>query len=115
MVAAPAHFIVADIRHYAQPARQNGTNGPVPPFPGYAYGPTVPMQTPVQPPMHQFGQQPPVPQPYTPPYQQPHSTPQPQPTPPAHQPHPTPHPQRLDQVRAELDELSDYLRKEEGR
>ncbi|MBK3548101.1 hypothetical protein JHN56_34595, partial [Streptomyces sp. MBT60] len=27
-------------------------------------------------------------------------------------PTPTPAPQRLDQVRAELDELSDYLRKE---
>ncbi|MGW2180153.1 hypothetical protein ACWCXX_18995 [Streptomyces sp. NPDC001732] len=29
--------------------------------------------------------------------------------------HPHPQPQRIDQVRAELDELSDYLRKEEGR
>ncbi|MFD8822559.1 hypothetical protein ACFV1C_09380 [Streptomyces sp. NPDC059605] len=39
------------------------------------------------------------------------------PTRPRAQPTPTPHPQpqRIDQVRAELDELSDYLRKEEGR
>ncbi|WP_438487599.1 hypothetical protein [Streptomyces sp. S186] len=43
----------------------------------------------------------------------------PQPAPPApyapeHRPPPPP-PQRIDQVRAELDELSDYLRKEQGR
>ncbi|MFD8962363.1 hypothetical protein ACFXKH_40155 [Streptomyces caelestis] len=47
------------------------------------------------------------------PAQQHHQQPQPNPytvqTPP---PTPTPAPQRLDQVRAELDELSDYLRKE---
>ncbi|WP_327710758.1 hypothetical protein OG912_21195 [Streptomyces sp. NBC_00464] len=127
MVGAPVHYIVADIRHYAQQTRQNVRGGPMPPVPGYAYAPTVPMQTPARP----LGQPPApqhyAPQPYAPPqYQQPHPTPQPhpapRPTPPTHQPqpptsqpHPTPHPQRLDQVRAELDELSDYLRKEEGR
>lgn len=86
-VAAPVHYLVADVRHYAWLTRQN--TGPVPP--GYGYAPTVPMTTPVP-------TQPPVRQPYAP-----------QP------PHPTPPPQRIDQVRAELDELSDYLRKEEGR
>ncbi|MFJ2092222.1 hypothetical protein ACIOEW_23560 [Streptomyces sp. NPDC087901] len=139
MVAAPVYYLVADIRHYAQLTQQNvGGGGPVPPVPGYAYAPTVPMQTPVQPPMQPLGQHPrtqhspaqhpPAPQPYSAPpyapqqYQQSPPTPQPQPTPPTHQPHstphqphPAPHPQRLDQVRAELDELSDYLRKEEGR
>ncbi|MFF8611686.1 hypothetical protein [Streptomyces sp. NPDC015350] len=45
---------------------------------------------------------------------QPQPQPQAQSNPTPH-PHPHPHPQRIDQVRAELDELSDYLRKEEGR
>lgn len=108
MAAAAAYYLVADIRHYAQLTRQNTLGGHLPPGPGYAYAPTAPMQTPMpsprgQPlPPHPYPQQP-YQQPQ-PPAQQPHSTPQPQ-----------PHPQRIDQVRAELDELSDYLRKEEGR
>ncbi|MFI7363225.1 hypothetical protein ACIBO4_13955 [Streptomyces sp. NPDC050149] len=111
MAAAAAYYLVADIRHYAQLTRQNTLGGHLPPGPGYAYAPTVPMQPPAQSP---------PPQPYPPQqYQQP-PTPQPtppahQPQPPTHQPHSTPQPQRIDQVRAELDELSDYLRKEEGR
>lgn len=113
MVAAPAYYLAADIRHYAQLTRQNTLGGHLPPAPGYAYAyayaPTVPMQTP---PVHPL-----PPQPYTPQqYQQPQSTPPAhQPQPPAQPPHATPQPQRIDQVRAELDELSDYLRKEEGR
>lgn len=119
MVAAPAHYLVADIRHYARLTQQNLPGGPTPPVPGYAYAPTVPMQTPPQPLVHPLPPQPYTPQPYTP---QQYQQPQPPPTPPAHhpqpptrQPLPAPHPQRIDQVRAELDELSDYLRKEEGR
>ncbi|MEU3705035.1 hypothetical protein AB0E82_22415 [Streptomyces anulatus] len=59
----------------------------------------------------------PAPLPYQqhPAQQQQHQQPQPQPNPYTVQtppPTPTPAPQRLDQVRAELDELSDYLRKE---
>ncbi|MCX4396175.1 hypothetical protein [Streptomyces sp. NBC_01767] len=55
-----------------------------------------------------------TPSPPSTPAQQPSAAPQQQPRPqPA--PSPQPHPQRIDQVRAELDELSDYLRKEEGR
>lgn len=119
LVAAPAHYLVADIRYYAGLTQQNVVGGPMPPVPGYAYAPTVPMQTPPsQPPV----QQPPPPQPYTPQQYQQQPQPQPHPTPPTHQPTPptqqppsAPHPQRIDQVRAELDELSDYLRKEEGR
>ncbi|WP_405713384.1 MULTISPECIES: hypothetical protein [unclassified Streptomyces] len=62
----------------------------------------------------------PQPQPHPQPQQQLQPQPQPHPQPdpaPQSQPHPQPHPhpQRIDQVRAELDELSDYLRKEEGR
>ncbi|MCX5140765.1 MULTISPECIES: hypothetical protein [unclassified Streptomyces] len=108
MVAAPTHYLVADIRHYAELTRQHTMGGPgmpggpVPPVPGYGYAPTVPIQTPGPAP---------APQPYPP-----HPYPGPNPTPPPdRQPHTAPQPQRLDQVRAELDELSDYLRKEEGR
>ncbi|WP_406096198.1 hypothetical protein [Streptomyces sp. NBC_01013] len=124
MVAAPVHFLVADIRHYAQLTGQNVMGGPVPPMGGYPYVPTVPMQTPMQPPGQPLPPQPYAQQQYQQPQPtpQPHSTPHSQPVPSAHQPQPPtrqpssgPHPQRIDQVRAELDELSDYLRKEEGR
>lgn len=109
MAAAAAYYLVADIRHYTQLTRQNTLGGHLPPAPGYAYAPTVPMQTPSVHPL--------PPQPYTPQqYLQPQPTPPAHPPqPPAQQPHTTPQPQRIDQVRAELDELSDYLRKEEGR
>lgn len=120
MAAAPVYYLVADIRHYGpRGAKQRAMGGYVPPAPGYAYATTTPVtgepgpaprpphqqQTfPQQPfPQQQYGQQPapphaPAPPPHTPYPQQPH-----------------PQPQRIDQVRAELDELSDYLRKEEGR
>jgi hypothetical protein len=65
----------------------------VPQGPGYGYPPAAP-RVPVP--------QPPLPQP-----------PAPAPTPPPVHAEPDA-PQRLDQVRAELDELSDYLRKEGG-
>ncbi|GGU94623.1 hypothetical protein GCM10010211_72160 [Streptomyces albospinus] len=48
----------------------------------------------------------------------PYAPPAAHPAPPPHAPYGTdrrPRPQRIDRVRAELDELSDYLRKEEGR
>ncbi|MFG3406516.1 hypothetical protein [Streptomyces sp. NPDC048142] len=65
-------------------------------------GPPPPYATPAPAPVH----------PTPPPYQQ-HQQPNPYTV---QAPPPTPAPQRLDQVRAELDELSDYLRKEgEGR
>ncbi|WP_055490267.1 hypothetical protein [Streptomyces sp. TP-A0356] len=99
-----AYFVVFDIRHHrALPATApaSGTTAfmtPQPPGPGYGYpsaqpyASTQPTQTP--------------PPPYTP-------TPTPTPTPPPPQPQ-RPAPARIDQVRAELDELSDYLRKHEG-
>ncbi|MEU4203424.1 hypothetical protein [Streptomyces sp. NPDC045470] len=65
---------------------------------GYPGPPQVQAQAPAPAPM------PPAPNPYTGTQQPPHQ-----------QPHPHPQPQRIDRVRAELDELSDYLRKEEGR
>ncbi|MFI5757502.1 hypothetical protein [Streptomyces sp. NPDC051569] len=101
-----AHFLVADIKHFS-PAGP-GPGGVYAPSPGYGYGypsyaagATRPLQPlpPVQPP----------------PGAQPLPPMQPTPPPPAQQPPPAqpPHPRapRIDQVRAELDELSDLLRK----
>ncbi|GAA3070345.1 hypothetical protein [Streptomyces glomeratus] len=89
-----AYFVVFDIRHH----RALPPTGPTPPGPpayappGYAY---------------------PAVQPYTPPAQTP--PPPYTPAPPPRQPQ-RPAPARIDQVRAELDELSDYLRRhEDGR
>ncbi|MGW7663325.1 hypothetical protein [Streptomyces sp. NPDC054756] len=99
IVAAVAYYLAADIRHFHQP---HLTAGYAPqPHSGPAYGyprppspytattvPSVPPHTPV----------PPVPR----------ETPVP---PPPQRPAPA----RIDQVRAELDELSDYLRRQDGR
>ncbi|MFJ2159460.1 MULTISPECIES: hypothetical protein [unclassified Streptomyces] len=108
LLASIVYYLAADIRHFQQ-LRQGAYGGrpaaaygyPQPPSP--YMGTTVPQHTP--PPMPHM----PVPQPHTPP-PMPH-TPVPQPpmsTPPPGQ---RPTPARIDQVRAELDELSDYLRK----
>jgi len=99
------YFLVADIRFHEQ-QRQFAGYPPQGPTVPSAYGypqPVTPFSaTPVpQPPPHQT-QMPQPPQPYTPP--QPHT---PVPSPPPQRPAPA----RIDQVRAELDELSDYLRK----
>ncbi|MEU5284087.1 hypothetical protein AB0G97_08715 [Streptomyces sp. NPDC020755] len=86
------YYLYVEIRHY-------GSLGSPPPYsaPGHP-APLLPYQQhPAQQHQHQHQNQHPQPNPYT------------VPTPP---PTPTPAPQRLDQVRAELDELSDYLRKE---
>ncbi|THA66065.1 hypothetical protein E6P78_17010 [Streptomyces sp. A0958] len=135
MLGAPAYYLAADIRHYA---RLTGRGGPAIPHatPGYGYMTTVPVPTPAHgltggtpqpypPHPHQqprplpptrFPQPQPQPQQQHPvPQQQHHPVPQPHPVPQQQHPVPQPHPQRIDQVRAELDELSDYLRKEEGR
>ncbi|MYY02545.1 hypothetical protein GT035_10050 [Streptomyces sp. SID4913] len=131
MIGAPVHYLTADIRHYA---RLTGKGGPALPHPapGYGYVTTVPVPTPAHGltgttgtprPYPPHPQQQPVPLTLTrcpQPHDQPHPTPPPQQHPaprhqPQHQSQSQPHPQRIDQVRAELDELSDYLRKEEGR
>ncbi|MEV6649352.1 hypothetical protein [Streptomyces sp. NPDC051219] len=103
--AAIAYFLYADFRHYSPHT---------PLYPGY-YPPPAPQQSmPMPPPQPGYGYPPrhtapaPTPTPTPPP------TPAPAPMPPQPQPqHPAP--PRIDQVRAELDELSDYLRREEGR
>ena len=131
LVVVIAYYLSADIRHFHQlrygpyaprPAQAYGYPRPAAPYaasPGAAPGAatTVP-QTP------QPAQTPrplrvsPLPQPPTP---IPGTTPPPGPAsgvpvPPAHTPPPQrPAPARIDQVRAELDELSELLRRQDGR
>ncbi|MEI5522703.1 hypothetical protein WB401_16450 [Streptomyces brasiliscabiei] len=111
LIAIVAYYLAADIRHfsrrrvqpspYAQTTAYSQQTGYNPQQTGYSYPPVQ------------------VPQPYTP---APHTPAPPAPQPPVqHQPPPQqapepqrPGPARIDQVRAELDELSDYLRKHEG-
>ncbi|MGW3328961.1 hypothetical protein ACWDF9_00205 [Streptomyces rubiginosohelvolus] len=94
------YYLYAEIRHYntlGAPAPYATPVHPAPPLP-YQQQHLAPHQQHQQPQQHQ-------PQP------QQHQQPNPY-TAPTTPPTPTPAPQRLDQVRAELDELSDYLRKE---
>lgn len=106
-LAVVPYFLYADIKHFSSRVAQ--------PY----YGPTVPYGLPPQaqplpptPPVAGYGyptvSNQPQRQPQSQPRAQPQSQPQPQPHPPSDKP-------RIDQVRAELDELSDYLRKEQGR
>lgn len=108
------YFLVMDIRLHNRPQQYAGyappqaTTAPMPnPMPNghAAYGYPQPMSpyttAPAQQPMPQ---QPPAAA-FRPP------APIPQPPPPPHQPAPA----RIEQVRAELDELSDYLRNHDGR
>ncbi|WTB83524.1 alanine and proline-rich secreted protein Apa [Streptomyces cellulosae] len=114
---ASAYYLTVDIR---LPRRQNPYGGPVPPSPHATtvHAPNGPAP---------YGYPQPA-SPYTPTAlsqpQSPH-TPYPGPVPPSTAPHtPVPPPQaqppqgpapaRIDQVRAELDELSDYLRRQDG-
>ncbi|MFI1679236.1 hypothetical protein [Streptomyces sp. NPDC020607] len=123
MVAAVAYYLYGDIRHFSpyrrpQPSHQHQPQsqsqpqpqqytGYVPQQPQASYG--YPQQTapaPAPGPIHlqptQLGHQ----LGHTPPPHAPSPAPAPAPVRPA--------PVRIDQVRAELDELSDYLRKQEG-
>ncbi|MEU8677107.1 hypothetical protein [Streptomyces sp. NPDC048560] len=128
MIGVVAYYLYAEIRHYG-PTGPHGPRLPLPlPQPqGYGqaqYGGYAPPQH-TPPPQHAPQQHTPPPdrQPPHPGYGYPPGVPQQTAhTPAPAVPEPTPHtpppaaPQRLDQVRAELDELSDYLRKEgEGR
>ncbi|MEU3170815.1 hypothetical protein [Streptomyces sp. NPDC007000] len=116
--AAAAYYLTVDIRHHHR-LRQYGVHGmPSPhattmhahggaPAP-YGYPqPTSPYaHTPV--PQPQPGMPPQMPRPPVP-----HHDGAPTPVPPAQSPQ-QPGPARIDQVRAELDELSDYLRRSDG-
>ncbi|MFD7894367.1 hypothetical protein [Streptomyces sp. NPDC059743] len=106
-VAITAYFLVFDIGHYAESGRISA----------FPYMPSMPPSAVPSPQPYGYT--------YPPPYAapvQPQAQPQPQPqSAPRHQPQPQPQhqpqtPPRIDQVRAELDELSDILRKgQEGR
>ncbi|MFF7446201.1 MULTISPECIES: hypothetical protein [unclassified Streptomyces] len=109
LVAAIAYYLSADIRHFHQ--LRYGDYPPQPaPAPAYGYpqaqqqspytAATLP-QTPAPVPHS------PLPQPPAPRDATPHA-----PVPPARPQRPAP--ARIDQVRAELDELSDYLRRQDG-
>ncbi|MGW6721383.1 hypothetical protein [Streptomyces sp. NPDC054995] len=97
------YYLYAEIRHYntlGAPAPYGAPVHPAPPLPYQQQHLAPPQQHQSHPQQHRLQPRPqshPQPNPYT------------APTPP---PTPKPAPQRLDQVRAELDELSDYLRKE---
>ncbi|AKZ56203.1 Integral membrane protein [Streptomyces ambofaciens ATCC 23877] len=96
------YFLYADIRHHQAPLH-TGYPPPGPPVTGYGHPQPAYPYTAAPP--HPSPQQAPLP------YQapQPQQTPTPPPAPPR-----TPQPARIDQVRAELDELSDYLRKHDS-
>lgn len=110
-VAVAVYYLVTDIRHFRAVDAQAASR----PYgqQQFPYG-VQPQQQ--QPPAQRAGYNP---------YRDtptPNSTPAPVPGPPVGAPEPTPAPgpagppaPRIEQVRAELDELSDYLRKEEGR
>ncbi|MBP0460815.1 hypothetical protein [Streptomyces montanisoli] len=121
-VAVAVYFLVFDIRHH-QRARagvpQPYGGGPVPPIspapaiPGYGYGypppytPPAPPTPPAAPRTYAYRQPPPMPT-APPATRHPAHREPPAPQSPAHPAHP-----RIEQVRAELDELSDLLRKEQ--
>ncbi|KUO18952.1 hypothetical protein [Streptomyces dysideae] len=109
LVASIAYYLAADVRHFHQ-LRYGGYAPQPQPAPAYGY-PNAAMPSPYattvpQPPLAPLT-------PHTPPPASP--TPVPQPPPPTTPPPQRPAPARIDQVRAELDELSDYLRSHDGR
>ncbi|CAM5662936.1 Integral membrane protein OS=Streptomyces alboniger OX=132473 GN=CP975_14280 PE=4 SV=1 [Streptomyces alboniger] len=89
LVAALAYYLFAEIRHFGRYRQPPFTGYAPPPQPSYGY-PAPPTPAPAPAPAYPRPDQP---------------TPHP-PTRPA--------PARINQVRAELDELSDYLRRQEG-
>ncbi|MFF1652584.1 hypothetical protein [Streptomyces sp. NPDC058255] len=97
-VACAGYFLYADIRHHHRlyPTGYLPTPAPAVNY-GYPHSPS--------------------PSPYAATHPQPPVTPLPAPAPhtPVPPPPQRPAPARIDQVRAELDELSDYLRKRDGR
>ncbi|NEB21059.1 hypothetical protein [Streptomyces coelicoflavus] len=110
--ACAGYFLYADITHHRRPPRPGHIPPmPLPVAPGYGHPqpghpqPGHPQPGHPQPghpqPGHPYAPAPAVAQTPAPPYQAP---------PPQHQPAPA----RIDQVRAELDELSDYLRHHDG-
>ncbi|PAZ11957.1 hypothetical protein CLM62_33115 [Streptomyces sp. SA15] len=101
LVASIAYYLAADIRHFHQ--LRYGGYAPQPgPTPGYGF------PQPASPSPYTATTVPQTPQ--TPQKPQPPQPPLPTTPPPPQRPAPA----RIDQVRAELDELSDYLRRQDG-
>ncbi|MGY0017986.1 hypothetical protein [Streptomyces sp. cg35] len=98
--ASAAHFLVFDIRRPRPAPVAPAPYPPTAPTVGYGYPPVQPRP---------YAQQAP-----TAPTQAPGPAPTPTPPPAAQNQNQGQPPQRIDQVRAELDELSDYLRKQDG-
>ncbi|GHB60631.1 hypothetical protein GCM10010377_59410 [Streptomyces viridiviolaceus] len=109
LVAAMAYYLSADVRHFHQLRYGPGYSPQPTPAPAYGHPqPPAPYTATTMP--HTAG-----PPPHTPPVPHTPHTPPPTPQPPAPTPPPRqPGPARIDQVRAELDELSDYLRRHDG-
>ncbi|MFD7703960.1 hypothetical protein [Streptomyces caelestis] len=106
-----AYYLIVDIRLHRRPYPYAGQ---VPPSPHATtvHGPGV--HAPYGYPQQGSPYAPtPVPQPQAPHTPAPHTTAPPTPVPPPRSPQ-HPGPARIDQVRAELDELSDYLRRQDG-
>ncbi|MDQ1010318.1 hypothetical protein QFZ82_004803 [Streptomyces sp. V4I23] len=122
-VLVVTYYLFAETKHFA--TRPQAYYGPHPhPQPHFGYGYPPPSATApahgspcTTPPLHAQPQPAPAPQPQVPPQTPPLTAPVPQPQA-APRPAPASEPPRsgrIDQVRAELDELSDLLRKEEDR
>lgn len=99
--SASAYYLIVDVRLHRR------AGGPYPaPVPPSPHATTMPTPGPHSP----YGYQQPI-SPYAP-TPVPHTPAPPTPVPPSQPQHPGP--ARIDQVRAELDELSDYLRRQDG-
>ncbi|MFI8189871.1 hypothetical protein ACIF8T_13885 [Streptomyces sp. NPDC085946] len=111
-MASSTYFLVVDVRSQDRPRQFGGYAGPHAPTVHGPYGypqsgsPYAPTPVPGPPQAHPHAT--PAPRPPLP------QTPLPQPPAPQPAPPQRPAPARIDQVRAELDELSDYLRRGEG-
>ncbi|MET7981231.1 MULTISPECIES: hypothetical protein [unclassified Streptomyces] len=110
LVLSIAYYLAADIRHFHQ-LRYAAYVPQQPSGPAYGYPQPSPY-TAATVPQHQSPLATPVPSMPRPPIPQP---PVSRPSVPPVSPPQRPAPARIDQVRAELDELSDYLRKRDGR
>ncbi|WP_031172943.1 integral membrane protein [Streptomyces durhamensis] len=112
LVAGIAYYLAADIRHFVRRGQAYAAQRPA--QAGYGYpGPAHPYRPATAPamPIGRAGHD--TPFPAAPPA--PRHTPPPVPHTPVPQPPQRPAPSHIEQVRAELDELSDYLRRHDGR
>lgn len=111
---AAAYYLVMDLRHHRL-LHRHGAHGPQSPYAATMHAPGgAPLPYGYPQPVSPYAQTV-VPQPgaHLPPMPAPHHDP-PHPSVPPVQPPQRPGPARIDQVRAELDELSDYLRRSDG-